>query len=80
MSTSLAYQVSNFIKACEALHWELLEGHVLTIEDRDMIQQTAAELLMRAEGSTDAPARPHRPSSHGVWKRWDERVDQESHP
>jgi hypothetical protein len=77
MSTTLASQVSNFVKACEALQWGLIEGHALTIEDRDIIQQTAAELLMRAGVSTEAPGRP---SSHKVWKRWDERVDQESHP
>jgi hypothetical protein len=80
MSTPFAHQVSNFVKACEALHWGLIEGHVLTIEDRDMIQQTAAQLLMRAEVSTEAPSRPPRPSSHGVWKRWDQPLDQESHP
>jgi hypothetical protein len=45
MSTPFAHQVSNFVKACEALHWGLIEGHVLIIEDRDMIQQTAAQLL-----------------------------------
>jgi hypothetical protein len=80
MSTMLAYQVSNFVKACEALQWGLIEGHSLTIEDRDMIEQSAAELLMRAEVSTKAPSRPPRPSSHGVWKRWDQPFDQESQP
>jgi hypothetical protein len=79
MSTPLAHQVSNFVKACEALHSGLIEGHVLTIEDRDMIQQTAAQLLIRAEASTGAPSRALRPSSHGVWKRWDQPLNQESH-
>jgi hypothetical protein len=80
MSTPFAHQVSNFVKACEALQWGLIEGYVLTIEDRDMIQQTTAQLLMRAEVSTEAPSRPPRPSSHGVWKRWDQPFDQESQP
>jgi hypothetical protein len=80
MSTPLAHQVSNFVKACEALHWGLIEGHVLTIDDRDMIQQTAIQLLMRTDVSTEAPSGPLRASSHGVWKRWDQTLDQESHP
>jgi hypothetical protein len=80
MSTPFAHHVSNFVKACEALQWGLIEGHSLTIEDRDMIRQTTAQLLMRAEVSTEAPSRPLRPSSHGAWKRWDQSLDQESHP
>ena len=73
----LADHVSSFIRSCEALHWALLEGHALTSEDRDLIQQTAVQLLMRVEGSTDAPA----PQRNGkAWKRWDEQIEEDLYP
>jgi hypothetical protein len=79
MST-VAQQVSTFVKASEALHWALLEGHALTIEDRDMIQQTAIQLLMRAEGSTHTRRRPQTPSNDKGWTRWEVPLDDEAHP
>jgi hypothetical protein len=77
--SALVHQVSNFVQACEALHWGLLEGHSLSIEERDIIQ-TAAELLMRVEDNTDAPGWPRTRPSPKVWKRWDEQLDYERHP
>lgn len=78
--TALAQQVSTFVRACEALHWALLEGHRLTMEERDMIQRTAVQLLMRAEGSTDTAASPQTSSHDKGWKRWDEQLEQDLHP
>ena len=78
--TALAKQVSTFIRACEALHWALLEGHQLTMEERDMIQQTAVQLLMRAEGSTGTAASFQTPSHDKGWTRWDEQREQDRHP
>lgn len=74
---ALADQVSTFVRASEALHWALLEGHSLTSEDRDLIQQTAVQLLMRVEGGTNALAPAH---SGKVWKRFDDQMEQDGHP
>jgi hypothetical protein len=57
--SALVHQVSNFVQACEALHWGLLEGHSLSIEERDIIPQTAAELLMRAVATQMHLVGPH---------------------
>jgi hypothetical protein len=58
--SALVHQVANFVHACEALHWGLLDGHSLSIEERDIIQQNVAELLMRVQGNTDALGWPRR--------------------
>ena len=75
--SALAQQVSKFVAASEALHWRLIEGDSLTAEDRNAIERTAVQLLMRIEASRRAPARPQKPSSNKVWKRWDEYLDEE---
>ena len=74
---ALTDHVSSFVRACEAIHWRLIEGHSLTLEERDILEQTAVQLLMRVAGNTDPP---DWPSSHKVWKRWDEQLAQEPHP
>ena len=76
----LAPEVSTFVMACEALHWRLLEGHSLTVEEQGLIQQAAIQLMMRAEASTETPTRVQVPPSDKGWKRWDEPLDRESHP
>lgn len=74
---ALTDHVSTFVRACEAIQWRLIEGHSLTLEERDILEQTAVQLLMRVAGHTDSP---DRPSSHKVWKRWDDELGQEPHP
>lgn len=73
----LADHVSTFVRASEALHWALLEGHSLTSEDRDLIQQTAVQLLLRVEGGANGLALPH---SGKVWKRFDDQMEWDGHP
>jgi hypothetical protein len=77
---ALTDRVSTFVRACEAIHWLLIEGHSLTIEERDIIQQTAVQLLMRVEENTYPPNQPPIPSSNMEWKKWDEQLAQEPHP
>jgi hypothetical protein len=74
--SAVGRQVTNFVRACEALHWRLIEGDSLTIEDRDMIEHAAIELLMRAGASTDAhPGRPRtRGSNKALEKAHDEKI------
>jgi hypothetical protein len=79
MST-LAPQVSAFVMACEALHWRLLEGHSLTVEEQTLIEQAAIQLMLRAEARRDAPDRDQLPSRDKGWTRWDKQVDREPHP
>jgi hypothetical protein len=47
--SALSLKVTNFVRACEALHWWFFEGNAVTLKDRDMIHQAAIELLMRIE-------------------------------
>ena len=79
MST-LNQKVSKFVAASEALHWRLIEGDVLSAEDRNTIERTAVQLLMRVEVSTRGPVWPQGSSRDKVWKRLDDHVKQEPHP
>lgn len=76
----LAAQVSAFIMACEALHWRLIEGHALTVEERTLIMKTAIQLMIGAEGGTVQPDQVHSPASGKAWRRWDEPLDRDPHP
>ena len=77
---SITRHVSKFVAACEALHWQLIEGCPLTVEDRNTIEQAAIQLLMRAQASTDTPDRLHLASGNRIWKRFDEQLEQDPHP
>lgn len=80
MMSALNQQVSKFVAASEALHWRLIEGDLLSADDRNTIERTAVQLLMRVEGSTRGPVWSQGPSSDKVWKRLDDNVKQEPHP
>lgn len=73
--SDLAPQVSAFVIACEALHWRLLDGHALTVEERTLIKKTAIRLMLRAEGDA-----VQSDESGKAWRRWDEPLDREPHP
>jgi hypothetical protein len=77
MST-LSHHVSNFVRACEALHWRLIEGDSLSIEDRDVIEQAAVELLIRMETETSTEANPCRSRQplDVTTRRWKDTLDE----
>jgi hypothetical protein len=78
--SDLAPQVSAFVIACEALHWRLLDGHALTVEERTLIKKTAIRLMLRAEGDAVQSDEVHSLVSGKAWRRWDEPLDREPHP
>lgn len=80
MMSTLNQKVSKFVAASEALHWRLIEGDVLSAEDRNTIERTAVQLLMRVEVSTRGPVWPQGSSRDKAWKRLDDHVKQEPHP
>jgi hypothetical protein len=79
MST-LTLEVSAFVRACEALHWRLNDGHSLTEEEQGLIKQAAIELMMRAEAGSGAADGVLSEPSGKVWKRWDGHLEREPHP
>ena len=78
--SNLAPQVSAFVMACEALHWRLLDGHALTVEERALIKKAAIQLIIQTEGGSVPHDQVQSPASDKAWRRWDEPLDREPHP
>ncbi len=48
---SLRHEVQHFISACEAIQALLAQGEVLTMDERDVIELSAIELLTKIKPS-----------------------------
>ena len=55
MPNTVAHEITQFVSACEAVHFLLGEGHSLTADERELIQIEANELLSKVK--FDKPSR-----------------------
>jgi hypothetical protein len=46
----LCKEVRTFVSACEDVHAKMIEGGKLTVDERDVVEESALDLLARIQG------------------------------